>query len=131
MKSAHLPGLFLAVLLLANCAPGQKEFAALDSNRDRKVTEDEFFAHVTGESFKKLDADQDGKVTRKEWIAKESSPTSRKLFTTFDKDRDGTLTPAEFTASKTKRRQVSNIFHTVDRNHDGGLEWDEVQSGLH
>ena len=49
----------------------------------------------------------------------------------FDKNRDGSLTQAEFTASKTQRRQLSNIFHTVDRNHDGGLEWSEVHaSGL-
>jgi Ca2+-binding EF-hand superfamily protein len=130
MKSSPLVFVsWTSVVLFASCAaPGRREFNALDSNRDKKVTEAEFFDHITSESFRALDADHDGKVTRKEWVAKESTPRSRRLFTTFDMNHDGAVVPAEFTASKTKRRQISNIFHTVDRNHDGGLEWNEVHS---
>lgn len=125
MKPSPLGPLGLLSLFFIGCAPGWKEFHALDSNRDKKVSEDEFFAHVTGGSFMKLDANADGKLTRQEWRSKESST---KLFATADRNGDDVVTAAEFSAGKAKRRQVSNIFHTVDRDHDGNLGWNEVHS---
>ncbi|QJE98082.1 EF-hand domain-containing protein [Luteolibacter luteus] len=125
MKLTPLGPVGLLCLFLIGCSPGWKEFHALDANRDQRVTEDEFFTRVTGDSFKKLDANADGKITRQEWRTKESSTS---LFSVSDRNGDGVVTLAEFSAGKSKRRQVSNIFHTVDRNHDGSLEWNEVHS---
>lgn len=125
MKLSPLGPLGLLCLFTVGCAPGWNEFHALDANRDKRVSEAEFFDHVTGDSFKALDANADGKITRQEWRDKEGST---KLFATADKNGNGTVTFAEFSSGKSKRRQVSNIFHTVDRNHNGILEWNEVHS---
>lgn len=124
------PALGILGAALASCAPtpGKKTFDALDANHDRRVTSAEFHAHVTREGFRKLDADGDGRVTKQEWQAKEKDPASQKLFAVFDTNKDGSVTPAEFTESRKKREHIDRIFETVDRNQDGALEWSEIHT---
>lgn len=119
----------LTAFLLLSCATqstGRKEFTTLDSNRDGTVTSAEFSAHITGESFRQLDANGDGRIALAEWQTKETARTAVPLFQALDTSRDGFLEPAEFSSSNKKRAHLENTFHTLDRNGDGGLTWDEV-----
>jgi Ca2+-binding EF-hand superfamily protein len=119
----------LAAFLLVSCATqstGRKEFTTLDSNRDGTVTSAEFSSHITSESFRQLDANGDGRIALAEWQTKETARTAVPLFQALDTSHDGFLEPAEFSSSNKKRAHLENTFHTLDRNGDGGLTWDEA-----
>lgn len=127
LKSIHAA---TAAVLLASCAPnpGIKTFRSLDTNRDGEVTEHEFATHINSSSFKLLDTNADGGIGASEWSAKETAASSVKLFRAMDADRNGSLSPSEFSAApgSKKRKEIDGVFHTLDRNHDGGLSWNEI-----
>lgn len=115
---------------LSSCVsdPGRRTFVRLDDNRDGKVTEAEFAGHVSSEGFRVLDMNGDGLISVPEWTKKESHTSSQALFRAMDANGDNTLSAGEFVAApgSGKRAEIDAVFHTLDRNHDGGLEWGEV-----
>ena len=129
MKRASL--LLVPMLLFSvSCheMKGKSTFRKLDSNNDHKVTEAEFADHINGQSFRTLDSNKNGKISEKEWLTKEPGDTSLTLFRTFDSNSDKSITESEFSAKpgSKKRREIDAIFRTLDKNHDGGLEWNEI-----
>jgi len=72
----------------------------------------------TAERFRALDHDGNGRLARNEWHA------SPELFTRLDRNRDGALSAAEFTAADDDDRE--DRFADLDANHDGRVarsEW--------
>lgn len=122
------PALSIATLILiCSCSTaGKREFRALDSNSDGTVTAAEFANHVTVESFNKLDANSDGKIALSEWGARETAKAAEPLFRTMDTNHDSFLEKNEFSASRKKRAHFEGIFHTLDRDGNGGVTWNEV-----
>ena len=49
------------------------------------------------------------------------------LFETLELNSDGQLVFEEFDSSDRKRDALGRMFHTLDRNGDGLLEWTEVR----
>jgi len=129
MKSLRF-AFFASVTLLCSCAAdhGRRTFRTLDFDRDGKVSVAEFASHLSGESFRVLDHDANGVVSAAEWTQKESVSTSNALFRTLDHDGNGSLDQKEFAAPQGSDRyaEIESVFHTLDRSHDGVLEWDEI-----
>ena len=121
---------FIGFATLSSCATdhGRHTFRKLDANRDGKVSVPEFSSHLGGESFRLLDRDADGIVSAAEWTEKESAATSASLFRTIDTNGDHYLQRSEFAAPPGGARyaEIEGVFHTLDRNHDGALEWEEI-----
>jgi Ca2+-binding EF-hand superfamily protein/1-acyl-sn-glycerol-3-phosphate acyltransferase len=91
--------------------------------------------------FDLIDTDGSGSINFREWVLswallsdKEALPedTLRKAFAIFDKDGSGTIDQTEFfeilhflRPSHYSPEAASNIFHQVDLNHDGHIDFDE------
>lgn len=128
--------LSLTLLLLAGatigCATtardsGRAGFDRIDLNGDSAISEAEFATHIVHESFGLLDANKDGAIHFDEWRARESEAGSVALFEALDLNADGQLRFEEFDSSDRKRDALGRMFHTLDRNDDGLLEWTEVR----
>ena len=88
---------------------GDKMFARLDTNKDGKITPEEFAAFREGNA--KVDA-----------AATKAGKRGQKLFSRFDADKDGTLSRAE--ADKV----LAWRFKRMDANNDGILTLEELQA---
>jgi len=93
-------------LVLAQDTP-KKVFSQMDSDKDGKVTRDEFtavqmdLARKGREArFNQLDTDKDGKITRDEFMAvqlDEAQRIGKARFSRIDRNKDGVLTEQEVT----------------------------------
>jgi Ca2+-binding EF-hand superfamily protein len=107
----------------------------LDANKDGKVSRDEFAKMLT--LFDLLDTNHDGELTQEEMNgfsrALNTAQTEAQnqatggvdvtnLFTKFDKNKDGKLTPDEVTDERT--------FKALDLNKDGVVTRDEAETAL-
>jgi Ca2+-binding EF-hand superfamily protein len=93
-----------------------------DTNRDGKVTRAEF-DKLTQQQFNA--AAKGGALTAAQYyglIAAQSRAISERVFQRLDKDRDGKLTLAEFSASQER------LFSRLDKNNDGSVTEDEMTS---
>jgi Ca2+-binding EF-hand superfamily protein len=90
-------------------ANGDKLFARLDTNKDGKISPEEFTA------FRKQNAEVDAKATK-------AGKRGQRLFAKFDKDNDGMLSRAEGDAVLAWR------FKRMDTNADGVLTLEELQA---
>ncbi len=88
---------------------GDKLFARLDTNKDGKISPEEFAA------FRKKDAEADAKATK-------AGKRGQKLFAKFDADNDGALSRTEADALLAWR------FKRMDANNDGVLSLEELQA---
>ncbi len=88
---------------------GDKLFARLDTNKDGKISPDEFAA------FRKQNAEADAK-------AEKAGKRGQKLFERFDTDKDGSLSRTEANGLLAWR------FKRMDKNHDGVLTLEELQA---
>lgn len=89
---------------------GDKLFARLDTNKDGKISPDEFTA------FRKQNAEVDAKASGK------AGKRGQRLFTRFDTDKDGALSRTEADALLAWR------FKRMDTNNDGVLTLEELQA---
>jgi Ca2+-binding EF-hand superfamily protein len=88
---------------------GDKMFARLDTNKDGKITPEEFSAFREGNA--KVDAE-----------ATKAGKRGQKLFSRFDADKDGSLSRAE--ADKV----LAWRYKRMDANNDGILTIEELQA---
>ena len=131
MKSKNMLMAAATVMAVSSCAVshGRRVFRELDSNGDGKVTVAELSGHRGRETFRVLDRDGDGRVGSGEWNEKETRKASAALFRKLDGDGDGLLDAGEFAvaAGSAREAEVASVFHTLDRDHDGALEWREIE----
>ena len=125
----------LWVLFASLAAAGpdvDKEFSAMDADRDGKVSAAE---HAAGAKamFGKMDADRDGKVTAAEMTAahkavtgqsaKRSDLSAAEKIKAVDGDGDGVLTADEHAKAS------AAMFARMDTDGDGGLTKGEMVAG--
>nr|WP_295113679.1 EF-hand domain-containing protein [uncultured Caulobacter sp.] len=88
---------------------GDKLFARLDTNKDGKISAEEFTA------FRKQNAEVDAQATK-------AGKRGERLFSRFDKDKDGFLSRAEADDVLAWR------YKRMDTNNDGVLTLEELQA---
>lgn len=88
---------------------GDKMFARLDTNKDGKISREEF------EAFRAQNAKVDAAATK-------AGKRGERLFARFDKDKDGFLSRTEADAVLAWR------FKRMDANNDGILTLEELQA---
>ena len=108
------------------------KFAAVDADKDGKLSKDEIVASAkkkadkkAEELFKKLDTNGDASLTKDELKEKKS----QKIALNADANGDGKLAKDEvvtFTEKRSEER-VSKKFQQVDKDGDGFVTSDEVQ----
>ena len=108
------------------------EFAAMDTNKDGKVSADEHAA-ASKKMFDMMDANMDGKVTAAEMTtahqrvtgkkAKKSDMSSVEKIKAIDTNGDGILTAEEHAVGS------RSMFEKMDRDKDGFLSKDEIAAG--
>lgn len=86
-----------------------KMFERLDTNKDGKISPDEFAA------FRENNAKADAKATK-------AGKRGKRMFARFDKDKDGSLSRAEAADVLAMR------FKRMDANNDGILTLEELQA---
>ena len=127
----------MAVLLIQTSAASfcaaqtndfRNAFQAADTNRDGKITLDEFKQHAKRETFKNIDRDGDKKIDKQEWKAAVPSPQAEGNFESVDKNRDNNVSFLEFSERTDKNYNYEEIFSTLDRNRDGSLAPDEFNA---
>ena len=108
----------------AALAAAPSEFDGMDANGDGRISAREH-ALAAASMFKAMDADGDGRVTAAEMDAKAApgALTSAEKIAAVDADGDGVLTAREHADASRA------IFLTMDRNKDGSLTQAEFDSG--
>jgi Ca2+-binding EF-hand superfamily protein len=102
--------------------------SAIDTNNDGMLSVDEFqfqkgvpLAAITREYFRRLDLDGNMRLTLDEWPFQTNHPEAR--FRLLDKDSNGSLTEAEFTAEGSQAKErLSRDFKLLDANHDERMD---------
>ena len=144
MKSSHkisfhtialAGGVMLASLAFAagpKAAKPDAEFAAMDTNKDGKVSAEEHAA-ASKKMFDTMDANRDGKVTAAEMAAahqrvtgkkaKKSDMSAAEKIKVIDTDGDRTLTAEEHAAGSRA------MFEKMDTDKDGFLTKAELAAG--
>lgn len=105
-------------------------FDLLDTNKDGKVTKEEFAAFRAAK-FTEADADKDGKLSAEEMVAmRQKAEAARKtemakaMIARLDSDKDGFLTTAEMEAMP----KMDKMFDRVDANADGAISTEEMEA---
>jgi hypothetical protein len=121
-----------ALSLAAVAAPDMSGFAAMDANKDGRISDAEH-ATAARKMFIEMDADKDGKVTAAEMDAAHMKVTGKKprkgdksaaeKIRAIDTDGDGMLTAEEHGAGARK------IMVLMDTDKDGYLSPAELQAG--
>lgn len=122
------PFTLLAACLLAACnspAPQQDRFALADANKDYKISRKEASDTIVRGVFTTYDTNKDGKLTFAEW-KKSDDTAEEKLFAERDTNRDGQMTLAEAQASADRQKIFASTFQEGDTDGDGLLNRDEA-----
>ena len=104
------------------------DFAAIDADKDGKITPAEIEAHRTAE-ITAADTDGDGFLNAEELAALQVKQMSarggqmaERMLTRLDSDKDGKLSLAEMQA----RRPADRMFDRLDADNDGALSEAEI-----
>ena len=114
-------------LLLGGCSTTQKNFRHADVNHDHKLSKQEFSDGLAILIFQTYDANKDVGVTIEEWRVVEGTGNDAG-FKKRDLNHDGKITLAEARQLAAKAPRFTMLFEEVDTNHDGYLEWTEVEA---
>jgi len=95
-------------------------FNALDHNRDRRLTPNEW--HFDSETFRRVDANNDNAISQQEFLQGDADDDRDDLFDDLDANNNGRVERNEWHAS-------AAAFSRLDRNHDGVLTRFEVVGG--
>ena len=104
----------------------QHRFDVLDANRDGVLSKYEYDSDVV---FEAADLDHNQLISVEELTAamgpqSPDAPTAPERIIAIDVDRDGQLDDAEL------RRALEMRFSWLDRNADGGLDFEEMKAGF-
>jgi len=104
----------------------QRRFDYLDANRDGVLSKYEYDSDVV---FESADRNHDQLLSAEELSAalgpqSPDAPTAPERMIAFDLDRDGQLDDAEL------RRAMEMRFSWLDKNNDGGLNFEEMKAGF-
>jgi hypothetical protein len=96
----------------------QQNFNALDHNRDRRISANEW--HFDLATFRRIDADGNDSVSLQEFLGEGVDDDRDETFDDMDWNNDGRVTRTEWHGGTTE-------FNRLDRNRDGALTRFEVQ----
>lgn len=113
---------------LAQINDHKTTFHVADTNKNGKISIDEFKHHVKKESFKNIDRDGDKKIASHEWKVAIPSPGPDSNFENVDKNRDAIISFLEFSEKADKHYNYDEVFNSLDRNRDGNLAPDEFNA---
>jgi Ca2+-binding EF-hand superfamily protein len=126
--------LIAAGAVLAVAAPALAQTSAPSGQTPTGMTLEQFQARNTDKMFERLDTNKDGKISPEEFAAfRESNAKAdakatkagkrgQRMFARFDKDKDGSLSRAEAADVLAMR------FKRMDANNDGILTIEELQA---
>jgi hypothetical protein len=95
-------------------------FNALDHNRDRRISRNEW--HFDSETFRRIDANGDNSLSRAEFLQGDEDDDRGDLFDDLDANNNGRVERGEWHGS-------TPAFNRLDRNRDGILSRFEVVGG--
>jgi hypothetical protein len=139
MTLATLAAALVASTAMAERGPGRDgarlqapfaafDFAAVDANKDGKVTPEEIDAFRAAE-IKAADTDGDGLMSAAELSAihlkrmeGRANDMAQKMIERMDSDKDGKLSTAEMLA----RKAPKSMFERIDTDNDGALSEAEI-----
>lgn len=126
--------LIAAGAVLAVAAPALAQTSAPSSQAPSGMSLEQFQAKNTDKMFERLDTNKDGKISPDEFAAfregnakvdaaaTKAGKRGQRLFARFDKDKDGSLSRAEAGDVLAWR------FKRMDKNNDGILTIEELQA---
>lgn len=97
----------------------EQRFAALDANKDGKVTTEEIDA-ARAARFKEMDADGDGSVTPEEMVQHQLLQRAKRRIARMDVDGDGKIQESELPSG-------GRMFSRFDLNGDGAVTKAEIE----
>ncbi len=111
----------------------QSTFNALDHNRDRRITRNEW--HFDSETFHRVDANDDTAISQQEFLQGDADDGRDDLFDDLDANNDGRVernewhggTPA-FTRLDRNRDNILSRFEVVGGREETGDTWDQFAS---
>lgn len=118
--------LFASTLAVAGGT--QRFMQYFDTNKDGVVTRDEFEASMNAR-FRNMDSDHDGLVSMTEfrdYLQRRRLEHKQARLKRMDSNGDGQVSKAEYIAYQTKLADARFIH--LDRNHDGSLSADELET---
>lgn len=126
IKYHTLIALVLLPLPLA-VAQSPERFAKADTNHDKRLSLNEANAYLVGELFSSFDKNKDGKITKAEWLVSKDA-TQAEAFRVRDANADGTVILAEALAYGKKKGLAKELMDAADENKDGNLSSEEIKA---
>lgn len=101
----------------------RKRFADADTNRDGRVTKQEYGYSMIEEVFARYDKNKDGVITQAEFVAMGGSPES---FRKIDRNGNGKITIEEAKGAKIAMDAMTVAFYGADTDKDGYVMLEEA-----
>lgn len=118
--------LLLTAFLLTSCREEADLFHSLDANHDHRIVLAELEQGIAGGLFKTYDANRDGVISTAEWRRRD--PEGEPVFMQQrDGNGDGRITREEALASIRRRPFTRQLLQQADHNRSGAIEQAEAE----